>query len=63
MLEKYNREITKIAKLMAFIFIVYIVLLNIPTNVMNKMDIAKSSLMIGIVYMVIDGYYPNVDYE
>ena len=54
-LDKYNYEITKISKFLVFMLVTYFILLS-------HNDIFKMLLMIGILYIILDNYYPNIYY-
>ena len=50
-------------KLFAIIVSSYLALTKIPSNKLNKNEIYKIIAIIGIVYLILDSYYPVVDYD
>lgn len=62
MLEKYNYQIKKIIKLMVMLFATYCILRYTLVDI-SKMDIAKIVFLIGIIFIILDNYYPVIDYE
>jgi len=62
MLEKYNYQIKRIAKLLTILIVTYFaVQCNAPD--LKKMEIIKIVLSVGIIFIVLDNYYPNINYE
>lgn len=62
MLEKYNREIQKITKLFVMIISSYFIVSTTAPDMSYK-DIGRIIIMVTVVFMIIDTYYPSVDYE
>jgi|SaaInlStandDraft_7_1057024.scaffolds.fasta_scaffold165636_1 hypothetical protein len=63
MLENHSTQLRKILKLFAIIVSSYLALTKIPSNKLNKNEIYKIIAIIGIVYLILDSYYPVVDYD
>jgi len=62
MFEKYNHKIIKILKLITIMTATYFISLH-NTGYNDKENAIKSSLLIGLIFMILDGYYPRVDIE
>jgi hypothetical protein len=61
-LEKYNREIQKIIKLFIMLISSYFIVYTTAPDMSYK-DIGRIIIMVTFVFMIIDTYYPSVDYE
>ena len=60
MLEKYNQKIIKVVKLITLMIATYFISLY-NTGYADKENAIKSSVLIGIIFIILDGYYPNVN--
>ena len=63
MLEKYNRQIYLTLRLLAFMFLSYVVLRYVPFNNYSSGDIFRLLLLLSVIFIVVDNYYPNLYYE
>lgn len=60
MLEKYNNEIKKIIKLFVMLFATYFTVTNIPDIQIDNCALLKLIIIIGIVFIILENYYPTV---
>lgn len=60
MFEIYNQKIIKFIKLLTMVISSYYVL-TYSQEPMEKENAVKSALIIGIIFMILDGYYPTVN--
>lgn len=63
MLDKYNRKIFYSLRTIAYIFLVYLVLRYVPAVAFEENDLIRMVLLLSIIFVVIDQYYPNITRE
>ncbi len=59
----YNHELKKVAKLSSYILFTYLILVYVPSETIKTENIIKIILLLGILFIIIDGYYPIIEYE
>ncbi len=62
MFEKYNNEIKKIIKLFVMLVAVYFAVINIPEIQISNCALLKLIAMIGIIFIVLENYYPAITF-
>lgn len=63
MLEKYSHQIYKIVRLIIFALLTYFALKHIPDNQSNSKDLIKLTIVITILFIAVDCYYPNIYFD
>lgn len=63
MLEKYSHQIYKVVRLIIFALLTYFALKHIPDNQSNGKDLIKLTIIITILFIVVDCYYPNIYFD
>lgn len=62
-LGKYNGQCQKIIKLCVILFASYMALVNVSLHEISELEIIKIITIIGITFIILDNYFPTVDYQ
>lgn len=60
MLEKYNNKITKVIKLFVILIVTYFAVTNISEIQISNTGLLKLILLIGIIFIILEEYYPTL---
>lgn len=58
-----NHHIYRIIRLVIFAILTYLALNYIPTNQINGKDLIKMTIILTILFIIIDCYYPNIYFD
>ena len=62
MLEKYNYQINKLLKLCALLLATYFSISNVIPE-LDQPQLLKIVALVGIIFIILESYYPNIYYE